>query len=408
MGVEKRRRVHLTGRTRPVEREGERQPAGLRTQLLLADIVAPAAAGLTDAAANHQEIDDPPVVHVHVVPVVQPGSEDDHRTAVRLFGIGGEFAGNRDDVVARHAGDLLRPGRRVGLVVIVGSGAAPVLEAAVEPVIGDEQIEDGRHQRLAVGEFDRLRGYGPQQHAVVVGAFEMVVLAVAEIGEADGGDLVMVLVEDEAQIERDVAALAVLGLEVPLALFAPAVADGPGRRDERLRLAVYGDRLPLGIVLLAKSALEIGGAQHAVGNVVPVLLDQPHQHRHVGVAAAIVLEILRLTIEMELAQDDVAHRHRQRGVGSLLGMQPQIGEFRGLGIVRRHDDGLRALVANLGVEMRVRRARLGHVRAPEHQEAGIVPVGRFRHVGLLAPRHRRCRRQVAVPVVERHAGAAEQ
>ena len=42
------------------------------------------------------------------------------------------------------------------------------------------------------------------------------------------------------------------------------------------------------------------------------------------------------------------------------------------------------------------------------QEARIVPVGAFRNVGLLAPGLRRGRRQVAIPVVERHADAAEQ
>ena len=89
-------------------------------------------------------------------------------------------------------------------------------------------------------------------------------------------------------------------------------------------------------------------------------------------------------------------------------MQPQIGELGRLGVVGRDDDALRALVADFGVEVRVRRAGLRDVRAPQHQEAGIVPVGTFRHVGLLAPGHRTRWRQVAVPVVERHAHAAEQ
>ncbi len=76
--VEKRRAVHLTRRAVPVQRECQRQPAGLRPQLFLADIVRPAAAGLSDAAAEHQDIDHSPVVHVHVVPVVDPRAEDDH------------------------------------------------------------------------------------------------------------------------------------------------------------------------------------------------------------------------------------------------------------------------------------------------------------------------------------------
>ncbi len=104
----------------------------------------------------------------------------------------------------------------------------------------------------------------------------------------------------------------------------------------------------------------------------------------------------------------MAHGHGQRRVGALLHRDPQIGELGGFRVIGADDDALGALVADLGVEMGIRRARLRHVRAPDDQEARIVPVGRFRHVGLLAPRLRRGRRQVAVPVVEGHAHAAEQ
>jgi len=58
--------------------------------------------------------------------------------------------------------------------------------------------------------------------------------------------------------------------------------------------------------------------------------------------------------------------------------------------------------------MGVRGSGLRHVRAPGDDIAGVVPVGGLRHVGLLAPGHRRRRRQVAVPVVEAQAGTAQQ
>ena len=111
---------------------------------------------------------------------------------------------------------------------------------------------------------------------------------------------------------------------------------------------------------------------------------------------------------MVFAQDDMAHGQRQRSVRALLGVQPDIGEFRRLGVVGADDRALRPLVADLGVEMRVGRAGLRHVRAPQDDEARIVPVGAFRNVGLLAPGLRARRRQVAVPVVERHADAADE
>ena len=104
----------------------------------------------------------------------------------------------------------------------------------------------------------------------------------------------------------------------------------------------------------------------------------------------------------------MAHRHGDRGVGALLGVHPQVGELGDFGIVGRDRHGLGALVAHLGEEVRVRRARLRHVGAPGDDVAGVVPVGRFGHVGLLAPDLRAGRRQVAVPVVEAHADAADQ
>ena len=104
---------------------------------------------------------------------------------------------------------------------------------------------------------------------------------------------------------------------------------------------------------------------------------------------AVVLEILGLPVEVEFAQDHMAHGHRQRRIGAGLRVQPDVAELGRLGIVGADDGGLGAAIAHLGVEMRVGRARLRHVRAPQHQEARIVPVGRFRHVGLFAPGLRR-------------------
>ena len=49
------------------------------------------------------------------------------------------------------------------------------------------------------------------------------------------------------------------------------------------------------------------------------------------------------------------------------------------------DDANLAKGGTLALDGGVRRARLPYVRAPQNQEAGIVPVGRFRHIGLLAP-----------------------
>ncbi len=102
------------------------------------------------------------------------------------------------------------------------------------------------------------------------------------------------------------------------------------------------------------------------------------------------------------------HRERQRRVGALLRVQPQVAELRAFRVIGEHRHDLGAAIARLDEEMRVGRARLRDIGAPHHDERRVVPVGRFRHVGLLAPGLRRRGRQVAVPVVEAQAHAADQ
>ena len=104
----------------------------------------------------------------------------------------------------------------------------------------------------------------------------------------------------------------------------------------------------------------------------------------------------------------MAHRHRQRRISALLGRQPDIAKLGHLAKVRRHRHRLGALVAHLGVKMRIRRAGHRDIRTPHHQVIGVVPVSRFGHVGLLAPNLRAGRRQITVPVVKRQRHAANQ
>ena len=58
--------------------------------------------------------------------------------------------------------------------------------------------------------------------------------------------------------------------------------------------------------------------------------------------------------------------------------------------------------------MRVGRARQRHVRAPGDDVARIVPIARLRHVRLVTPDLRACRRQIGVPVVEGKPCAAHE
>ncbi|KAG1597549.1 hypothetical protein G6F46_014275 [Rhizopus delemar] len=124
----------------------------------------------------------------------------------------------------------------------------------------------------------------------------------------------------QAQAQARIGAVAGLLLDVPLALFTPAEADRAVRRPDLATAFVIGQGLPVGVVRFAQPA-EFTGAQEAARDQPAIIATlQAHQHRHVRVLAAVVLEVLRRRIDMELAQDHVAERKGQRRVGALLGI----------------------------------------------------------------------------------------
>ena len=153
--IKEARGIHVARRAPPIERERERRPAGLRTQFFLAHVMRPAAARFADAATQNEQIDDPTVIHVHVVPMVHRSADDDHRLALGLVCVIGKLARERDHVFGLHAGDLLLPFRGVGQVLrIIGCAivAAPcgVDKAAAHAVIGHHQIKHRGHARDAI------------------------------------------------------------------------------------------------------------------------------------------------------------------------------------------------------------------------------------------------------------------
>ena len=210
---------------------------------------------------------------------------------------------------------------------------------------------------------------------------------------------------------------AFLRLEIPLAgigttVRTPAEADRAIGYDH-LASCVKGDRFPVRVVVLAELVGEVAGAyvaarRHHLGAVRQCRVVEPQQQRQIGVAPCVIVEVRGALVEVKLLQRDVTHCHRQGGIGALLGMHPEVGELRDFGVVRRDRNGLRALVSDLGEEVRVGRARLRDVAAPGNDVGRVVPVGTLRHIGLLTPDLRARRGQVAVPVVEAHADAADQ
>ena len=221
-----------------------------------------------------------------VVPVVQRGPEDDHRLAARLLGVVGEFARHGDDLLARHAADRLGPGGRIGRHGVV---VAPQPRHAV---IGQEQVVDGRDlRRAAIGQRD-----GGEGHACVTVSPSLVGLknatrAVAEIGEGDPGAVAPPASDRRGVTSSPVRAVA--ALEVPLALLAPAEADRPGRHIEPRRSRRSPRRSSSrGCSPRRASPARSPARSCRSGDQAAVLLGQHHQHRHVGIAAAVVEEVV--------------------------------------------------------------------------------------------------------------------
>ena len=406
MGVEEGGGVHMPGRTLPVQTKGQGLPAGLRTQFFLAYVVSPTATALADAATHDQHVDQAAVVHVHVVPVVHTGTDDDHGTALGLVGVIGELTGNADHFLGGDAGDLFLPGRGVRLNFVIGSGTVILAQATANAVVGDHQVIDGNH--TSFGAVRKLHFAGTQlvlEDVLDFHVFEVIMLDTTEVREGDVHNVIVLL--DHGQLQVDVGAFGGL-LQVPLALFTPAVANGTIGSRQLTGGFINGDGFPLGVVFFTQPVHQVTGAQEAARNETAViLLFQHDQVRHVGVATHVVGEVLTGVVDVELFQDHVAHGHAQSGVGTLLGVHPLVGQLGDFGVVRSNGDGFGALVTHLGEEVGVRGTGLGYVGAPGNDVAGVVPVGGFRHVGLLTPGLGRGRRQVAVPVVEAHAHAAD-
>jgi hypothetical protein len=58
-------------------------------------------------------------------------------------------------------------------------------QTAIEPVIGAEQVKDGGDKRLAFLRFDLPHRDAAVEHIGMIGALEMVMFAIAEIGEGN-------------------------------------------------------------------------------------------------------------------------------------------------------------------------------------------------------------------------------
>ena len=306
----------MARRAHPVEREGERLPAGQGAHLLLADVVRPAAPVDPLAPAHHQQREEGPVDLIGVEPVIGAGAHRDHRAAVGLLGVAGELAGDADDELAIDRRDRLLPSGRIGRRVVVVGGPVAGQVRAGNAVVGEGQVEDRGHELTAD---PHRRDAAADRRAALAGAD-------VEARQVDRDPLAAAVEHAERRLEAVEA-------QVPLPRLAVTVADRAARHGGLAGGRIDHDRLPLVVLGLAAGTVEIGGPQQPIGDVGALALPQCDQQRQVGEPARVILEVGNPALDVELLQDHVTHRHREGPVAAGLGGQPVVGELGVLGVV---------------------------------------------------------------------------
>ncbi len=393
-----RRLVHVPRRAVPVEREGHVLEAHDRADLLLAHVVRPAAAVAALAAGDRGEHQHRAVDLVGVEPVVDPGPHQDHPATLGVDRVLRPLAGQALDLRGRDARVGLLPGRGRGVRrVVVAGRPLPGEAVARDAVLGEHQVQDRGHEPVP---------HPCDRYAASVVADLAVGVVEARQLDLDGlaGPALVVGVHRERRVD-------VPALEVPPAqpLVAEAVADGALRDADLAGAGVDDGRLPHRVLGAALRVPDVAGDEVLAGTVGTVAGGlEADEVRQVGVLLVVVGEERHVLVDEELLEHHVAHRHRERSVRAGGGGDPLVGELHVLRVVGGDGDDLLAAVARLRHPVRVRRARHRDVGAPHDQVAGVPPVPRLGHVGLVAEHLRRGVGQVGVPVVEgQHRGADE-
>gem|GEM_PF-4031785 len=193
--------------------------------------MAPTAARLTDAAAHHQHVDDAAIAHIHVVPVIETSTENDHGASLGLLCIMSKFARNSDDLILWNASDLFSPGRRVRQAFIKSFRRVLVAKTTIKTIIGREEIENGGDHRVTVCKLYLSGWHLAHQNAVMIGTFKEIVFSIAEIRKRHIGNRIVITLVDKALCQLNIVALAVFFFQIPLAVFTPAIADRTTGRD---------------------------------------------------------------------------------------------------------------------------------------------------------------------------------
>ncbi len=146
----------------------------------------PSASRLADTAAHHEQIDNPAVVHVGVIPVVHRRTDDDHRLAMCLVGVIGKLARYGDHVICFDSGNGFLPLRCIGNVILERRGNVGTAQTAIETIVGTQQVEHRGHHCLALGELQLFhRNIADQYVGTHVTVLELLADYAAKVRKSD-------------------------------------------------------------------------------------------------------------------------------------------------------------------------------------------------------------------------------
>src|SRR5262249_40321004 len=113
------------------------------------------------------------------------GTENDRRASFGFFRISRELARDRDHAILGHAGDCLLPRRCVRHVLVIGFGDVFPTETTVNPVICDQEIEDGGDYHLVAVKLEFVGRNPPDQYVLMRTLGKILVLSTAKIWEGN-------------------------------------------------------------------------------------------------------------------------------------------------------------------------------------------------------------------------------
>ena len=133
--------ILLSGRPPPIQPKSNGSPGCLGAKFLLTNIVGPTSAVHPLTTAEGGEVQDGPIGHIIVVPMIYAGTEENHRFSLGFFGIFGKFPGHPNHIIFGNSGYPFLPSGSVGFrIVIVFCNFASL--ASVHTKIGGHKIKD--------------------------------------------------------------------------------------------------------------------------------------------------------------------------------------------------------------------------------------------------------------------------